>query len=112
MTVTVADLLKKSQQELDDLFKQAPPGDIPNGEAKGTAIIAPGTPFSDEIAQTMLLLPTLSLVAESDLVVGAHTSSAVHEVTERVRRLLAVARGGEPEGSAVRRGLVSMPDDL
>jgi hypothetical protein len=40
-----------SQQELDDLFKASPPGDIPNGEAKGTAIIAPGTRYSDEIAE-------------------------------------------------------------
>lgn len=55
MAITVADLLKKSQQELDDLFKQAQPGEIPNGEAKGTAIIAPGTAFSDEIAQLISL---------------------------------------------------------
>ena len=40
-----------SQQELDDLFKASLPGDIPNGEAKGTAIIAPGTRYSDEIAE-------------------------------------------------------------
>jgi hypothetical protein len=40
-----------SQQELDDLFKASLPGEIPNGEAKGTAIIAPGTRYSDEIAE-------------------------------------------------------------
>ena len=39
-----------SQQELDDLFRASPPGDIPNGEARGTAIIAPGTRFSPTIA--------------------------------------------------------------
>ncbi|MBV8834829.1 MAG: hypothetical protein JO108_37015 [Acidobacteriaceae bacterium] len=40
-----------SQTELDDLFKSKPAGAIPNGEAKGTAIIAPGTKFSPEIAE-------------------------------------------------------------
>jgi hypothetical protein len=51
MTVTVGDLLEMTQDRLDDLFKAAEPGPIPDGEAKGTAIIAPGTRFSDEIAQ-------------------------------------------------------------
>jgi hypothetical protein len=45
------DLLKMSQKELDDLFKGSQPGPIPDGEAKGTAIIAPGTTFSKEIAE-------------------------------------------------------------
>ena len=49
--MTSADLLKMSQTELDDLFKSKPAGAIPNGEAKGTAIIAPGTKFSPEIAE-------------------------------------------------------------
>jgi hypothetical protein len=49
--VNSADLLKMSQTELDDLFKSKPAGLIPNGEAKGTAIIAPGTKFSPEIAE-------------------------------------------------------------
>jgi hypothetical protein len=46
-----AELMKMSQVELDDLFKASPAGDIPNGQAKGTAIIAPGTKFSPEIAE-------------------------------------------------------------
>ena len=33
------------------LFSAHDAGPIPDGEAKGTAIIAPGTPFSDEIAE-------------------------------------------------------------
>jgi hypothetical protein len=44
-------LLQKSQQELDDLFTQAASGPIPDGQGKGTAIIAPGTPFIPEIAE-------------------------------------------------------------
>ena len=51
MPYTTDDLLKMSTQQLDDLFRQSQPGDIPNGEAQGTAIIAEGTPFSPVIAQ-------------------------------------------------------------
>ena len=51
MTITVPDLLKMSQAQLDDLFTQNPPGEIPDGEANGTAIIAPGTTYTAEIAQ-------------------------------------------------------------
>jgi len=48
--ITNAQLLKMSFQELDDLFGRSPAGPIPNGQADGRAIIAPGTQFSDEIA--------------------------------------------------------------
>ena len=51
MPFNAAQLLKMSQQELDDLFRASPTGEIPNGETKGTAIIAPGTVFSPEIAE-------------------------------------------------------------
>ena len=44
-------LLTMSQEQLDDLFKKSDSGPIPDGEAKGTAIIAPGTVFSREIAE-------------------------------------------------------------
>lgn len=50
MTQSVADWLKMSQAELDALFSAHEAGPIPDGEGKGTAIIAPGTSFSDEIA--------------------------------------------------------------
>jgi hypothetical protein len=51
MAITVPDLLKLSQSQLDDLFEKSPPGDIPDGEAKGTAIIAPGTTYTADIAE-------------------------------------------------------------
>ena len=51
MTITVPDLLKMSQAQLDDLFTKSPPGEIPDGEANGTALIAPGTTYTAEIAQ-------------------------------------------------------------
>jgi hypothetical protein len=51
MAYDVPQLLAMSQTELDDLFRNSPAGDIPNGPAKGTAIIAPGTTYSESIAQ-------------------------------------------------------------
>lgn len=50
MAGIVSEWLKKSQDELDALFSSHEAGPIPDGEAKGTAIIAPGTALSDEIA--------------------------------------------------------------
>lgn len=50
MAYTASQLLALSQKELDDLFSKSPAGDIPNGDAHGTAIIAPGTTYSTEIA--------------------------------------------------------------
>jgi hypothetical protein len=47
----VDQLLTMSQPQLDDLFTKSPAGPIPDGDAKGTAIIAPGTAFSKEIAE-------------------------------------------------------------
>jgi hypothetical protein len=51
MAYDVAKLLTLSQSELDALFTQSPVGNIPDGEAEGTAIVAPGTTFSPTIAQ-------------------------------------------------------------
>jgi hypothetical protein len=43
MTLSAQDLLKKSSDELDALFRASPPGPIPVGEATGAAIAWPGT---------------------------------------------------------------------
>jgi hypothetical protein len=51
MAHDIQELLQMSGEQLDELFTNSPTGDIPNGEAKGTAIIAPGTHFSLEIAE-------------------------------------------------------------
>jgi hypothetical protein len=55
MAYTAAQLLAMSSQQLDDLFAGSPAGDLPNGEAQGTAIIAPGTTFSNETAEVISL---------------------------------------------------------
>jgi hypothetical protein len=51
MAYDVNRLLEMSQAELDELFRASPAGDIPSGEAQGTAIIAPDTEFSEIAAK-------------------------------------------------------------
>ena len=53
MALDAAQLLAMTQTQLDDLFGRSPAGPIPNGPAKGTAIIAPGTVFSKDIAEAI-----------------------------------------------------------
>jgi hypothetical protein len=55
MAYDVETLLDMTQEQLDDLFKASPAGDIPNGEAEGTAIIAPGTRISAAKAKAINL---------------------------------------------------------
>ena len=50
MAYTVDQLLASPQAKLDELFTASQAGPLPNGEAQGTAIIAPGTQFSRETA--------------------------------------------------------------
>lgn len=51
MAYDIERLMDMSQQELDDLFSSVPAGEIPDGEAEGTAIVAPGTRFTPIIAK-------------------------------------------------------------
>ena len=51
-TITLDDLTTMTQEQLDDLFRSSPLGDIPDGDALGTAIVAPGT----DIEQPVLML--------------------------------------------------------
>ena len=51
MALDSAQLLTMHSDELDDLFSKSESGPIPNGPAEGTAIIAPGTKYSAEIAK-------------------------------------------------------------
>jgi hypothetical protein len=55
MAYDVPGLLQMSAAALDSLFSSSPSGDIPNGPAKGTAIIASGTVFSPDIAEFITL---------------------------------------------------------
>jgi len=51
MAYDVQQLLTMSQGQLDELFSASPAGKIPDGEAEGTAIVAPGTTYSSNIAK-------------------------------------------------------------
>lgn len=51
MAHDVQSFLAMSQAELDTLFSSVPAGPIPDGEAEGIAIVAPGTTFSPTIAK-------------------------------------------------------------
>lgn len=46
-----AQFLHMSEDQLDDLFRKSPTGEIPQGEGEGTAIIKPGSDVSDDIAR-------------------------------------------------------------
>jgi len=50
MALDVEALLKMSQAQLDELFTNSPAGDIPDGEGKGTAIVAPGSSYTRNVA--------------------------------------------------------------
>ena len=51
--VDVQDLLGMSTDELDDLFRASPAGEIPDGEADGTVLVAPGTSISEPAAKLL-----------------------------------------------------------
>lgn len=54
--VDVPALEAMSQAQLDDLFRASPAGDIPNGKADGTVLIAPGTALTETAAKLAHLL--------------------------------------------------------
>jgi hypothetical protein len=51
MTYTTEQLLEMTAEQLGDVFRDSPPGNIPNGKAKGTAIIKPGTDLAPVLAE-------------------------------------------------------------
>jgi hypothetical protein len=53
MVADVKQLFDMSREQLDELFANSPAGEIPNGEARGTALIAPGTVCTKEIAECL-----------------------------------------------------------
>jgi hypothetical protein len=55
MAIDVPQLLAMTTAQLDALFKNSPAGDIPDGDAQGTALIATGTPISPDIAEIINL---------------------------------------------------------
>lgn len=60
------EFLKLSGDQLDDIFRASPAGDIPLGQGEGTAIIAPGTAVSDVAAKFIHIFTWKGKVFERD----------------------------------------------
>jgi hypothetical protein len=56
MPPDVSDLLDMPEKELEKLFSKSPPGEIPDGEADGTVLVAPGTNLSNPAAKVLHLV--------------------------------------------------------
>lgn len=48
--ITARTLTQMPRSALDDLFRRSPPGPIPAGQARGTAIVLPGSPLDSGLA--------------------------------------------------------------
>jgi hypothetical protein len=66
MVIDVPQLMQMSQVELDQLFRNSPAGDIPNGDAQGTAIIGPGTHLEGPAAKLIHLIAWQGKVFDKD----------------------------------------------
>lgn len=66
MAYDVEALMQMSQSELDALFSSVPAGDIPDGPADGTAVIAPGTAFTPVISKLINLFAWQGKVFDRD----------------------------------------------
>lgn len=51
MAYSIEQLLKMTTAQLDELFTKSPAGEIPDGDAQGTALISEGTRYTPEIAK-------------------------------------------------------------
>lgn len=65
MPATAPDLLKMSHAELDDLFRGADSGPIPDGEGDGTVIFAPDKPIAETAAKLAHLIAWKGKVFDS-----------------------------------------------
>ncbi len=66
MALDVAQLMKMSQAQLDELFRNSPVGDIPRGEGEGTVIIDPGTELADIAAKFLHIFAWQGKVFDPD----------------------------------------------
>ena len=81
MSYDIEQVIKMSQAELDELFSSGEVGEIPNGEAKGTAIIAPGTAYNNAIAQA------INFFAWQGKIFDAESGTLKNEVRDRAASL-------------------------
>ena len=79
MNSTVKTLLSKSREELDEIYRNATPGDIPSGDTNGTAILA-GSIFSRIVAIFARLLVWQGKVFDL-FCPGGHAGLLVNKIT-------------------------------
>ena len=60
------EFLKLPADHLDEIFRRATVGSLPEGEGDGTAIVAPGTAISDDIARFVHIFQWKGKVFERD----------------------------------------------
>lgn len=56
MSVAVDKLLDMSKAELDSLFRESPPGEIPRGDARGTVVFASGSRLAEPVSKLAYLV--------------------------------------------------------
>lgn len=66
------EFLKLQAEQLDEIFRRGRVGSLPEGEGEGTAIVAPGTPISDDIARFIHIFQWKGKVFEHDMNNPAH----------------------------------------
>ena len=66
MAHSIDSLMDMEQEALDELFSSVEAGPIPDGEAEGTAIIAPGTKFTPLISRFINAFAWQGKVFDSD----------------------------------------------
>ena len=80
---TAKEMVDMSQEELDELFRSSPPGDIPKGEARGTVIVAPGTEFAEIAAKVVHIVAWQGKVFDPDTGTLLNEVSPLH--LDRIR---------------------------
>jgi hypothetical protein len=56
MTITPTDLIEMSKAQLDELYKNIGIGDVPDGDSKGTALVAAGTLLEKPLSALIKLM--------------------------------------------------------
>lgn len=88
MAYTAEKLLTMTDAELSELFAKAEPGPIPDGEAEGTAIVAPGTAFTPEIAKFINFFAWQGKIfnAEKEVLVNKITTFGLDAILAHIQR--------------------------
>lgn len=60
------DLQRLTPDELDELFRESPAGEIPDGEAEGVVLLAPGTDLQGPVAKLIHLVGWKGKVFDRD----------------------------------------------